>query len=93
MIPALDWLGANAHELLGQNPTPGVFYWSAGTLSSTLDNASDLSPVVLSALFGTSGAGAIGELLSRHSLDLLPSVWARWFFRRGDLHRKRDRIS
>src|SRR5262249_18417041 len=26
-------------ELLGQNPSPGVFYWGCGTLSSVLDNA------------------------------------------------------
>jgi Na+/H+ antiporter NhaD/arsenite permease-like protein len=37
MIPALDWLQANAGQM-GQ-PTPALFYWGAGTLSSVLDNA------------------------------------------------------
>jgi Na+/H+ antiporter NhaD/arsenite permease-like protein len=37
MIPALDWLQANAGRL--QAPTPALFYWGTGTLSSLLDNA------------------------------------------------------
>jgi Na+/H+ antiporter NhaD/arsenite permease-like protein len=37
MIPALDWLQANASRM--QAPSPALFYWSSGTLSSILDNA------------------------------------------------------
>lgn len=37
MIPALDWLQANAAHM--QTPTPTLFYWGTGTLSSFLDNA------------------------------------------------------
>jgi Na+/H+ antiporter NhaD/arsenite permease-like protein len=37
MVPALDWLGANA-DRLGLR-SPGQFYWGAGLLSSFLDNA------------------------------------------------------
>jgi Na+/H+ antiporter NhaD/arsenite permease-like protein len=37
MVPALDWLEANAGKL-GVS-TPGAFYWGTGILSSVLDNA------------------------------------------------------
>jgi Na+/H+ antiporter NhaD/arsenite permease-like protein len=37
MMPALDWLQNNASRL--QEASPGLFYWSCGTLSSLLDNA------------------------------------------------------
>jgi len=37
MIPALDWLQANAGRM--EAPTPALFYWGSGTLSSILDNA------------------------------------------------------
>ena len=52
MMPALDWLGRNAGELLGQNPAPGIFFWGSGTLSSALDNAPTYLSF-LSASFGT----------------------------------------
>ena len=52
MIPALDWLAANASELVGQHPAPGIFYWGAGTLSSVLDNA----PTYLSFLNASIGS-------------------------------------
>ena len=79
MMPALDWLGANARGLLGQNPSPEVFYWGTGALSSTLDNAPTYLGF-LSALFGTSGAGEIGELLSRYSLSLIAISVSAVFF-------------
>jgi Na+/H+ antiporter NhaD/arsenite permease-like protein len=79
MMPALDWLGVNARELLGQNPAPEVFYWGTGALSSTLDNAPTYLGF-LSALFGTSGANEIGELLSRHSLSLIAISVSAVFF-------------
>lgn len=37
MMPALDWLQANARDF--RTATPGFFYWTAGGLSSLLDNA------------------------------------------------------
>ena len=37
MMPALDWLQGNAGRL-GQ-PSPALFYWGSGVLSSLLDNA------------------------------------------------------
>ena len=79
MMPALDWLGANARGLLGQNPAPGVFYWGTGALSSTLDNAPTYLGF-LSALFGTSGANGIGELLNGHSLSLIAISVSAVFF-------------
>jgi hypothetical protein len=50
MMPALDWLQSNAGAF-GQ-PTPTLYYWSTGALSSLLDNA----PTYLSfltAIFGS----------------------------------------
>lgn len=52
MIPALDWLAANAGKLVGEHPGPGIFYWGAGTLSSVLDNA----PTYLSFLNASFGS-------------------------------------
>ena len=37
MVPALEWLEANAGQI--GLATPGHFYWGTGTLSSLLDNA------------------------------------------------------
>ncbi len=37
MLPALDWLQANAAKL--DLASPGFFYWGSGCLSSVLDNA------------------------------------------------------
>jgi len=79
MIPALDWLDLNARGLLGTHPAPGVFYFGTGTLSSVLDNAPTYLSF-LSALFGTSGARNIGELLSGDPLNLIAiSVGAVFF--------------
>jgi len=39
MMPASDWLQANARNVLGPAPSPGLVYWSSGGLSSVLDNA------------------------------------------------------
>lgn len=52
MMPALDWLSANAKELFGRNPSPGIFYWGCGLLSSFLDNA----PTYLSFLSASIGS-------------------------------------
>jgi Na+/H+ antiporter NhaD/arsenite permease-like protein len=52
MMPALDWLQANARSVLGADPSPALVYWASGTLSSVLDNAPTYLSF-LSALFGT----------------------------------------
>jgi Na+/H+ antiporter NhaD/arsenite permease-like protein len=79
MIPALDWLDVNARTVLGAHPAPGVFYFGTGVLSGVLDNAPTYLSF-LSALFGTSGAKGIGELLSGNTLNLVAiSVGAVFF--------------
>jgi Na+/H+ antiporter NhaD/arsenite permease-like protein len=71
MMPALDWLQANAAHL-GQ-PGPGLFFWGSGALSSVLDNA----PTYLSFLSTEIGAfispeatGAIVAYVKNHGADL-----------------------
>jgi Na+/H+ antiporter NhaD/arsenite permease-like protein len=79
MMPALDWLDANARELLGVNPAPEIFFWSAGGLSSVLDNAPTYLGF-LSALFGVTGTQNISELLAQNSPQILAiSVGAVFF--------------
>jgi len=79
MMPALDWLNANARELLGQNPSAGTFFWGTGVLSSLLDNAPTYLGF-LSALFGTSGTSHIDELLAQHSRNILAISIGAVFF-------------
>jgi Na+/H+ antiporter NhaD/arsenite permease-like protein len=50
MMPALDWLQSNASRL--GSPSPALFYWGSGFLSSMLDNAPTYLSF-LSAAFGT----------------------------------------
>ncbi|HKP39304.1 MAG TPA: sodium:proton antiporter [Pyrinomonadaceae bacterium] len=50
MMPALDWLQRNAHAF--GTPTPALYYWGTGILSSTLDNAPTYLSF-LSAAFGS----------------------------------------
>ena len=69
MMPALDLLSARAREILGANPSPGIFFWSAGGLSAVLDNAPTYLGF-LTALFGLTGAGNAGDLLARAGLSL-----------------------
>jgi Na+/H+ antiporter NhaD/arsenite permease-like protein len=71
MMPALDWLQANASRF-GQ-PTPGLFFWGSGALSSVLDNA----PTYLSFLSAEVGAfispetsAAIATYVKVHGADL-----------------------
>jgi Na+/H+ antiporter NhaD/arsenite permease-like protein len=49
MMPALDWLQLNAGKLV--NPSPSLFFWGTGSLSSVLDNA----PTYLSFLSASFG--------------------------------------
>jgi Na+/H+ antiporter NhaD/arsenite permease-like protein len=79
MMPALDWLNQNAPGLLGANPSPGVFFWGAGGLSSVLDNAPTYLGF-LSALSGVAGTGDMHKLLGQHHRDILAiSVGAVFF--------------
>ncbi|HEY1661751.1 MAG TPA: sodium:proton antiporter [Verrucomicrobiae bacterium] len=79
MMPALDWLDANARELLGANPAPGIFFWSAGGLSSVLDNAPTYLGF-LNALFGVTGTENISEQLTQNAPRVLAiSVGAVFF--------------
>jgi Na+/H+ antiporter NhaD/arsenite permease-like protein len=55
MIPALDWLQSNARAALGATPSPALFFWASGALSSLLDNAPTYLSF-LSALLGLHGA-------------------------------------
>jgi Na+/H+ antiporter NhaD/arsenite permease-like protein len=66
MMPALDWLGLYAKELLGNSPTPGVFFWGAGGLSAGLDNAPTYLGF-LSALYGVAGTRDVAELLGQNA--------------------------
>jgi Na+/H+ antiporter NhaD/arsenite permease-like protein len=79
MMPALDWLNVNARELLGEHSAPGVFFWSAGGLSSVLDNAPTYLGF-LSALSGVTGAKDISELLAQNSPHLLAISFGAVFF-------------
>jgi Na+/H+ antiporter NhaD/arsenite permease-like protein len=71
MMPALDWLQANAARLAA--PTASLFFWGSGTLSSVLDNA----PTYLSFLSAAYGAfatpdsvAAIVAYVQNHGADL-----------------------
>lgn len=66
MMPALDWLGLHAKELLGANPSPGIFFWGTGGLSAVLDNAPTYLGF-LSALHGATGATEIAGLLGQNA--------------------------
>ena len=66
MMPALDWLGLHAKELLGASPSPGIFFWGAGGLSAVLDNAPTYLGF-LSALHGATGTREIAELLGQNA--------------------------
>ena len=50
MMPALDWLELNAGK--AGNPTPALFYWGSGALSSVLDNVPTYMSF-LKAIFGS----------------------------------------
>ncbi len=79
MMPALDWLNLNARSLLGDHPSPGIFFWGTGILSSALDNAPTYLGF-LNALFGVTGAKEIPELLHQNPASLLAiSVGAVFF--------------
>jgi len=79
MMPALDWLNFNARSLLGDQPSPGIFFWGTGILSSALDNAPTYLGF-LNALSGVTGSPEIPELLRQSPASLLAiSVGAVFF--------------
>ncbi len=79
MIPALAWLDHNASSLLGQNPSPGIFYFGTGTLSALLDNAPTYLGF-LSALSGVTGLEDTAALLASHAAHIIAiSVGAVFF--------------
>jgi Na+/H+ antiporter NhaD/arsenite permease-like protein len=79
MMPALGWLELHAPDLLGKTPSPGMFYWGTGLLSSMLDNA----PTYLaffSSLTGVVGAPDTASLLATHTAEVVGiSVGAVFF--------------
>jgi Na+/H+ antiporter NhaD/arsenite permease-like protein len=79
MIPALDWLDLNARSLLGAHPASSVFYFGTGILSAVLDNAPTYLSF-LSALFGTSGAKSMAELLNAQTVNLVAISIGAVFF-------------
>jgi Na+/H+ antiporter NhaD/arsenite permease-like protein len=62
MMPALDWLQGNAARM-GQ-PSPALFYWGSGVLSSLLDNA----PTYLSFLSAAFGLFVDPEIVAKVQL-------------------------
>jgi len=79
MIPALAWLDHRAATLLGDNPSPGIFYWGTGGLSAVLDNAPTYLGF-LSALFGVAGTGHIADLLAQKASHILAISIGAVFF-------------
>ncbi len=71
MMPALDWLQANAGRL--EHATPTLFYWGSGVLSSFLDNAPTYL-CFLKAIFGrfidADILGQVKHLIETHGSDL-----------------------
>jgi Na+/H+ antiporter NhaD/arsenite permease-like protein len=59
MMPALDWLQTNARAF--GEPTPSLYFWGTGTLSSLLDNAPTYLSF-LSAIFGSIDKNIIAQV-------------------------------
>ena len=77
MMPALDWLAGNAGKF--GSPTPGLFFFGSGALSSVLDNA----PTYLSffsALMGATGTTDVPTLLHQHPAAILAVSTGAVFF-------------
>ena len=79
MIPTLAWLDQHAATLLGGNPSPAIFYWGTGGLSSALDNAPTYLGF-LSALRGVSGTESMAALLTSHAAHILAISLGAVFF-------------
>jgi Na+/H+ antiporter NhaD/arsenite permease-like protein len=72
MMPALDWLGSFASSL--EHPSPGVFYFAAGVLSSVLDNAPTFASFLAVILGLHAGPGEAAEF-TRWLAAGSPAVW------------------
>lgn len=59
MLPALDWLQGNAGRV--GHPSPALFYWGSGVLSSVLDN----TPTYLSFLQASFGAFVDADIVNK----------------------------
>ena len=71
MMPALDWLQANAAHL--GHPGSAVFFWGSGTLSSVLDNAPTFLTFLsadLSAFMPRDAAAAALAAIKAHGAEL-----------------------
>jgi Na+/H+ antiporter NhaD/arsenite permease-like protein len=79
MMPALDWLGLHAKEILGATPSPAIFYWGAGGLSAVLDNAPTYLGF-LSALSAVTGIADASEMLGAHGLKVIAISIGAVFF-------------
>jgi Na+/H+ antiporter NhaD/arsenite permease-like protein len=77
MMPALDWLALNAGKL--SHPTPELFYFGSGTLSSVLDNAPTYLSF-LSALFGVANSNDIHFVLAQHPVAIMAISVGSVFF-------------
>jgi len=77
MIPALDWLSANAGRF--GTATPAAFYWGSGLLSGVLDNAPTYLSF-MSALHGVAGARDTHLLLEHHATFVLAISAGSVFF-------------
>lgn len=77
MMPALDWLAANAGRL--GSPQPGMFFFGSGALSSVLDNAPTYLSF-LSALLGAAGTHSVPALLQLHPAGILAVSTGAVFF-------------
>ena len=75
MLPALDWLEANASRM--GSPTPTFFYWASGGLSSALDNMPTYL-CFLKAIFGAfvdaDSIGQVQHLIATGSADVASYV-------------------
>jgi Na+/H+ antiporter NhaD/arsenite permease-like protein len=79
MMPALAWLDHSSSMLLGDNPSPGIFYWGTGLLSAALDNAPTYLGF-LSALHGATNSETIPFLLANHNHHVVAISVAAVFF-------------
>jgi Na+/H+ antiporter NhaD/arsenite permease-like protein len=75
MLPALDWLEANAGRF--GTPAPAFFYWTSGVLSSALDNMPTYL-CFLKAIFGAfvdaDSIGRVQHLIASGGTDLASFV-------------------
>jgi Na+/H+ antiporter NhaD/arsenite permease-like protein len=78
MLPASDWLAANASKIFGNAP-PAAYYFGSGVLSSVLDNAPTYQSFV-SALYGVTGTRDMSSVLTTHTQFMLAISVGSVFF-------------